>query len=553
MANIPLQLYKKKAGNTYKSGAQYDWDLLPATNTPFGWETATADEFKQFAKEDQQTKLNQRAGTFGYSDIGSAIGKASGRVDEYTTPWGEKLTNVSQETINKFQSGQGGMSPTEFKAQQQQQPTGQASSGNTGNWTSYYQAVLNNPTATETARQEARQKLGLVNNITTTSSNGLNSPNMPSANFDTSGAGAYIKSSEAQDNVWMQMAQQAMQQQQQAMQQQTANQSRLDKILGSFQNLGQQRDQALQSVWGQSQQQYFADRAAKRAEIETLQNDYNATVAQRDKQIADQMGGMASMNFINNQVAQINRNANVILGQKSANINTKLAVMQMQNGDYQEAMKSANQAVNDWVKAKEIEYDMAKTFYNENADLIKSLGKDVKDAFIQYQSQKNQEITWQRQDARNKIEDAFKREGLDLQWAEFADKNGSRTGPIGTSRFDNGLQMLMTENPNLSAGQLADLYINNSSENLTKDEKTELFNRARVVASKSNSTMQPSMPTNNLDLKISTPEQAKAIQSNMATAGLIKSKEQQTQDALLKNINIDWENSIYAELFNKKK
>jgi hypothetical protein len=373
----------------------------------------------------------------------------SDTVASYQAPWGEMLTNVPLNTVKQIEAqqaavnaglanwGRGGvtypkpgvdnMALNRFIANYQASHPVSGAPLTTPAGTITNQTLQNNiltGTQSTGGSQQVPQNLmdefnrikAAVNQLTTTNVGGANIPNYPQYNYDTSKAGAFIDSQSTADDLLMKFANQTLDRQQQAIQEKSKWGGIMQSTAEKLGLIGQQRQQEFTNVFGESQQQYFAGRAADRAALKALQDDYTKAVAARDQQIAEQHGSMASTNFINNQIAQINRNANVLLSQKSGDINTRLAQMQMKAGDYADALQSANQAVDDYVSALKIDFDMAKTFYSENADLINSLGKDYKDALIQYQNQKNQEIEWAREDARNKIEDSFKKQGLELDW-----------------------------------------------------------------------------------------------------------------------------------------
>jgi hypothetical protein len=144
----------------------------------------------------------------------------------------------------------------------------------------------------------------------------------------------------------------------------------------------EQRQDAFKDI-GVDPEQYFADQRAGIAEVNALTENYNATLAQRDLQIAQTQDKLASMNFINNQTAQINRNAAPVLNQMSANINAKAAMLQALQGNFAEAEKFVNQAVDDSVADYKAKVDNFKLFYQINDDAISKLDKKYSDALSQ--------------------------------------------------------------------------------------------------------------------------------------------------------------------------
>lgn len=116
---------------------------------------------------------------------------------------------------------------------------------------------------------------------------------------------------------------------------------------------------------------------AKIAEIDSLTTDYNKLKSVKDAQVAKTQDVMGSMNFINNQTQQIERNAAPQLNELSANINSKAAILS-QNQDL------VNQAVQDATADKKYQMDLVTTFYQMNQDTINNLDSDYKLALQNY-------------------------------------------------------------------------------------------------------------------------------------------------------------------------
>jgi tetratricopeptide (TPR) repeat protein len=159
-----------------------------------------------------------------------------------------------------------------------------------------------------------------------------------------------------------------------------AQTSFLQKILGS-KTPGEVRSETLDEI-GINPKQYFANQQAALEEIKALSTDYNASVARRDKQIAtiedNSVGGWGD--YVSEEVARVTRNAAIDLNQKSANINTKTAIMESERGNFKEAMDFVNQAVDDATADLKYNVDMFNTFYNVNKDAIDRLDGKYKDA-----------------------------------------------------------------------------------------------------------------------------------------------------------------------------
>jgi LysM repeat protein len=193
-----------------------------------------------------------------------------------------------------------------------------------------------------------------------------------------------------------------------------AYKNKLEEISAKFGLIPQKREQELTDL-GFEPTAFYAEQKASIAELNTLYDDYNATVAQRDQQIADVYGRPGqSMDFLNNQVAQINRNANVLLTQKSANINTKTAIMEAKNSNWDSAQKFVNQAISDYTAGLTADYEMATKFYDDNQDLIDSLGKDYSNALKERNALILDQIQTAREDYQFEINRQMEQQGLDI-------------------------------------------------------------------------------------------------------------------------------------------
>lgn len=179
----------------------------------------------------------------------------------------------------------------------------------------------------------------------------------------------------------------------QQVQQQQQTQGFLQKILGS-KTPGQVRDETFAQT-GINPTEYFAEERAKIEEINTLSQDYNKIVADRDSQIATTMGQTASVDYLNNAVAQIERNAAPRLNQLSSNINAKAATLQALQGRFNEAQNFVNQAVQDATADLKYNVDMFQMFYQVNQDSIQRLDTKYQNAFNQAFTLANQEYNRQ--------------------------------------------------------------------------------------------------------------------------------------------------------------
>ena len=148
---------------------------------------------------------------------------------------------------------------------------------------------------------------------------------------------------------------------------QTEQQSLLTKYLGSTTSPSDARAKA-QAETGINSADYFTDQKTRIAEIGALTEEYNNVKAMKDQQLAATQDKLASNNFINNQTAQIERNAAPKLNQLSANINSKAAVLQALQGRFNEAQDYVRQAVQDATADTRYKMDIYKEFYKLNED-----------------------------------------------------------------------------------------------------------------------------------------------------------------------------------------
>lgn len=216
-----------------------------------------------------------------------------------------------------------------------------------------------------------------INQIKSATYTNNNLPTFNPITGDISNAVASVNSTQAKIDATIQANQDALAAKQEADKLQATKDQASQGILSylsSQPTVEQTRVNAYQQT-GINPGQYFADQRAGIAKINSLAQDYNATVAARDAQIAATQDKMGSMNFINNQVAQINRNAAPLLNQKSANINAEAAALQAQQGNFAEAQNFVNQAVADATATKKDVVDSYNAFASIYQDSIDRLNK----------------------------------------------------------------------------------------------------------------------------------------------------------------------------------
>ena len=142
--------------------------------------------------------------------------------------------------------------------------------------------------------------------------------------------------------------------------------------------------QAREDAWdetGMDVEKHFAEQQKVIKEVEVLTQQYNDIVAAKDQQIAQTNDKMASMNFINNQTAQIERNAAPQLNRISANINAKAAMLEAQQGNFAQAQSYVNQAVQDATADNKFKMDMYSMMYEVNQDNFDRIDSIYSEAF----------------------------------------------------------------------------------------------------------------------------------------------------------------------------
>jgi hypothetical protein len=134
---------------------------------------------------------------------------------------------------------------------------------------------------------------------------------------------------------------------------------------------------------GVDAKEYFALQKASLEEIRKLNEDYNAEVAKKDEEInrlRDNSEGR-SEGGISQEVARVENRYATRLNQISANINTKSAIFEAEQGRFAEAQQYINQAVQDATADTRYNLELFDTFYKTNQDTIDSLESKYQDAF----------------------------------------------------------------------------------------------------------------------------------------------------------------------------
>lgn len=141
------------------------------------------------------------------------------------------------------------------------------------------------------------------------------------------------------------------------------NQSIMDKILGNQPQIEDVR---------QNYEDYYKI-SAQQAKVASLTNDYNALVAQRDEQIAQESSRFGLQDFTNNRINQIYNNSVARINEMSANIKFETALLTQKQ-------ELVQQAVNDFYKDEERKINLFQMYMDNNSDIISRLDKKEQDA-----------------------------------------------------------------------------------------------------------------------------------------------------------------------------
>lgn len=157
----------------------------------------------------------------------------------------------------------------------------------------------------------------------------------------------------------------------------------LDTIFGKQKTPSEIREDAADEI-GFNAKQNFAERAAARAEINELSLEYNRVKEAMDMQIAQSTDKLASNNFINNQIAQIERNAAPKLNRIAADINVKQANEAMLRGDFEDAQSFMREAVTLATADTKYKLDVANAYDEANKPVLDFLDEKYKTAMTEY-------------------------------------------------------------------------------------------------------------------------------------------------------------------------
>ncbi len=129
-----------------------------------------------------------------------------------------------------------------------------------------------------------------------------------------------------------------------------------------------------------SAKQYFRDRKVKEAEIETLNSEFNAAKQAMEEQIALSYDKLGSNDFINNQIAQIQRNAAPKLNYLAAEINTKQATLALMEDNFEQARSYIQEAITNATANQRYKLEAYSAYMEANQPLIDAIDDQYKNA-----------------------------------------------------------------------------------------------------------------------------------------------------------------------------
>jgi len=150
----------------------------------------------------------------------------------------------------------------------------------------------------------------------------------------------------------------------------------------------QQKQSAFASLFGKTKEQettetfkeigvdpskVFAKQAKDIAEVGSLMKDYDAMVAKKDEVMAVIESDPMVQAGLESRKINTEKQYNLQLAQKATGINTRLAIMEMENKNFDRATAFVQQAVENYVYDKKLAYDEMNNFIDQNNDIIKDM------------------------------------------------------------------------------------------------------------------------------------------------------------------------------------
>jgi len=157
-------------------------------------------------------------------------------------------------------------------------------------------------------------------------------------------------------------------------------------LLSIFSNRQSRQDVTAQqeSRFGVDTQLYLADRKRVTAEQDSLQNEYALAVnnLEEQKSALEGQGRGIPISLLNNQAAQMERNAAPKLNRLSAQINAKSAEGARLDGNFQLAQSLIQKSVDNILADQKDEIDIRMEFYKQNLESFDRISGIYKDAYL---------------------------------------------------------------------------------------------------------------------------------------------------------------------------
>jgi len=160
---------------------------------------------------------------------------------------------------------------------------------------------------------------------------------------------------------------------------QKTQQSWFDKLMNKP-TLEQTQAQAYSDI-GIKPAEYFAEQKAQIAEVQKLKEEYDLAVQSKELALSNEQSRLASMDVIGARMSRVERDANIRLNTMAAGINTKLAIMEIEKGNFNEAQDFVKTAAENYTYDLNLQYKQFETFRSMNQETLKTMSSTYQDLF----------------------------------------------------------------------------------------------------------------------------------------------------------------------------
>ncbi len=142
--------------------------------------------------------------------------------------------------------------------------------------------------------------------------------------------------------------------------------------------------------------EFFAEQKADTAEVQKLMEEYDKKVSAKEAALAviEERPMVESVKEIEKLSEEKKRN--IELSKLSSQIKTKLAIMEMKRGNFEQARSFIDQAIEDYTFDLKLEYSRYEDFKEQNADALKDLEDKYLKALDEAQSALKEELETRR-------------------------------------------------------------------------------------------------------------------------------------------------------------